>query len=193
MRLTEAVPLAKQAVSASEVADALGLSPDRYGRCACPIHGGKDRNMKLFSGERGYYCFVCHAGGDVIDLVRRVNGCGLREAVAWLDGAFHIGLNIDAPEDKERQRAVQRAIQRRRERRREQELERIALHNTQLDALSLGMELDELIEAARPHRYSEEWSDAFCAALKAREELKQIEEELAVMVGMSEERRHDNR
>lgn len=193
MKLSESVQLAKQAVSALEVAGALGLQPNRYGRCACPIHGGRDRNLKLFPGEKGYYCFVCHAGGDVIDLVQQVNGCGLRDAVAWLDRTFHLGLNIDSPEDTERQKAVRRAIQQRQERRRESERERTALHNTQLEALTLGMELDRLIEASRPHRYSEEWSEAFCTALKAREELREIEKELAVMVSMGEERRHDNR
>lgn len=193
MRLTDAVPMAKGAVSALEAAGALGLQPNRYGRCACPIHGGRDRNLKLFPGEKGYYCFVCHAGGDVIDLVQQVNGTDLRGAVAWLDWAFHLGLNIDSPDDRDRHEAVQRAIQRRRERQREQERERTALHNTQLDALSLEMELDDLIDASRPRRYSEEWSDAFCTALKVREELREIEKDLAVMVSMSEERRHDNR
>jgi CHC2 zinc finger len=41
----------------------------RRGRGACPIHGGTGPNFAVTDG-RGFYCFVCHAKGDAIDLLR---------------------------------------------------------------------------------------------------------------------------
>ena len=55
--------LIRSSVSAYEAGKALGLNPDRYGRCACPVHHGVDRNCKLWKDEGGFYCYVCHASG----------------------------------------------------------------------------------------------------------------------------------
>ena len=187
--LSYAVPLAKQAVSARQAADALGLQADRHGRCQCPIHGGKDRNCKLFDGDKGYYCFVCHAGGDVIDLVSHVLNCSLRDAVAWLDSTFRLGLDLGGPSDRRKAAAARRAVAWKREERLRQEEHRRELHRIQLDALSLDMEIDRAIDALRPRRYSEGFSDAFCAVLTARSELHRLMDEIAVMISMAEEKR----
>ena len=188
MKLGDAIPVIRQTVSAVQAAGALGLQPDRYGRCACPIHGGKDRNMKLFDGERGYYCFVCHSGGDVLDLVQNVNGCNLKDAAVWLDGAFGLGLNIGAAEKKERTDTARRKVA---ERKLRQAVEQDSVHNlneARMDALGLEIAADAVIEANRPRRYSDTFTDAFCAGLRAREESRRAAEELAVMASAQWER-----
>lgn len=38
MNLTVYTELIRQRVSAYEAGKALGLNPDRHGRCACPMH-----------------------------------------------------------------------------------------------------------------------------------------------------------
>lgn len=181
MRLRDAVTVAKQSVSAVEAADALGLSPDRYGRCACPIHGGHDRNMKLYGGARGYYCYVCHSGGDVIDLVQRVNGCGMREAVEWLDSTFRLGLDVGRDTDRRKADALRELAERRKARREAKEAYSRRLFAAQTNALATEMAVEDIIEAERPHKYSEDFSDAFCEALMARERLRAVTEELFVM------------
>lgn len=189
MRLTDALPIIKQSVSAVQAADALGLNPDRYGRCACPIHNGKDRNMKLFGGEKGFYCYVCHAGGDAADLVRQVHGCSLREAASWLDSTFGLGLDINRPTDEKRVQAVREAVKRRRREREQAERDRAATLETWHRTLTVTIQVDDEIERTRPRKYSEDFSDAFCAALAAREELRLINEELTDMVCENEEKR----
>jgi len=54
----------------------------------CPIHGGD--NPTAFSVDLSlnrWYCFTgCSAGGDVVDLVRRLHRVGFRDAAAILSG-----------------------------------------------------------------------------------------------------------
>lgn len=82
----------RNSVSALDVAKALGLNVDRYGRCACPFHRGQDRNMKCYDGNRGFYCFVCHEGGDCIHLVQGVAECGYVDAMWWVNDQFGLGF-----------------------------------------------------------------------------------------------------
>lgn len=86
----------RNSVSAVEVARALGLNVDRHGRCSCPFHNGQDRNMKLYDGNRGYYCFVCHAAGDCISLVKGVvPECSYVDAMWWINDQFRLGFRQD--------------------------------------------------------------------------------------------------
>ena len=93
MDIREACAMVRNAVSAIEVGKALGLNVDRHNRCSCPFHNGQDRNMKLYEGNRGYYCFVCHKGGDCISLVRGVvPECSYVDAMWWINDQFKLGL-----------------------------------------------------------------------------------------------------
>lgn len=58
----------------------------------CPLHNGHSRTAFVVSRSRNlWYCFTgCRAGGDVIDLVRKLDGVGYAEAgrtIARLAGA----------------------------------------------------------------------------------------------------------
>lgn len=92
----ELCDIVRNSVSAIEVGKALGLNVDRHYRCSCPFHHGQDRNMKLYEGNRGYYCFVCHKGGDCISLVTGVvPGCSYMDAMWWINDEFGLGLRQD--------------------------------------------------------------------------------------------------
>lgn len=71
-----------------------GLVPDgRARRIPCPIHHGENNN---FSVKRDFYkCFVCGAGGDVIDLAMQLENCDFLTACNKLDEMF--GLGLDKP------------------------------------------------------------------------------------------------
>lgn len=99
-------------VPALETARMLGLNVDSHGRCACPFHHGQDRNMKIYGGDRGVYCFVCHKSGGTIDLVKQVNGCGFMDAVRWINDTFRLGLDLDDKSYKARQRNAARYAKR---------------------------------------------------------------------------------
>jgi CHC2 zinc finger len=51
----------------------------------CPRCGGSDR-FSIHLTKQLWRCRRCPAGGDVIDLVRHLDGVGFAEAVAWLTG-----------------------------------------------------------------------------------------------------------
>ena len=96
----------RNSVSALEVARALGLNLDRHGRCSCPFHHGADRNMKCWDGNRGYYCFVCHKGGDCISLVQGVvPECSYLDAMWWVNDRFGLGFRREYEKPSIRQRA----------------------------------------------------------------------------------------
>ena len=83
----------RNSVPTIDVARALGLNVDRHGRCSCPFHNGQDRNMKIYEGNRGYYCFVCHKGGDCISLVTGVvPDCSYVDAMWWINDQFQLGF-----------------------------------------------------------------------------------------------------
>lgn len=187
MRLSDAVPLVKEAVSARQAADALGLRPDRYGRCQCPMHNGKDRNLKLYDGDKGYFCYVCHSGGDVIDLVRNVNGCGLKEAVAWLDSAFHLGLDVGAPTDDKRLREARKAADERRRQRDERKAFYERAVDAEQEALEVTMRIEDRLEEHQPKTYDEDFSDDFCDMLMWLEDMRIYRDDLAVIADKARE------
>jgi len=68
-----------------------GGEPDtRTGRCACPIHGGKDTNafhVYMDSGKQKWKCFSGDCGqGDALDFVRVWRGWDFRRAFEFLGG-----------------------------------------------------------------------------------------------------------
>ena len=64
-----------------------GIQVARHGgRVACPIHGGTDRNMRVWARDNRFYCYVCQAGGDVIDYVQATRSCDLKTAIDILVG-----------------------------------------------------------------------------------------------------------
>ena len=53
---------------------------------ACPIHGGDNVNAFVVHPVRNLWrCFTrCDAGGDIVELVRRLDNCGYREVAYYL-------------------------------------------------------------------------------------------------------------
>ncbi len=70
----------------------------------CPFHNEKSPSFSV-SPERGlFYCFGCHAGGDVIDYVMKRDGFSFPDAVAFLAAEFQVEL----PEERATPEAAQR-------------------------------------------------------------------------------------
>lgn len=71
------------------VAAALGLGKQvprgREYAVLCPLHDDHDPSLWLNPDEDLWYCFPCGEGGDGIQLVMRVRGCGFMEAVRWIN------------------------------------------------------------------------------------------------------------
>lgn len=87
------IELVRQSVTMKDIAAMYGYRVTRTGYISCPFHGeDKHPSMRVYDGERGYYCFVCNVGGDVIDFVKRHDGIGFEQAVRVI--ASHFGIPI---------------------------------------------------------------------------------------------------
>src|SRR5262245_19953165 len=81
----------KRRHSIADVATWYGLQVRPVGRvwmAVCPFHDDHQPSLLLDPEDGHFHCFSgrCDAHGDVIDLVRRLEGVGFLEAVARLAG-----------------------------------------------------------------------------------------------------------
>lgn len=177
----DAIEIVKN-ISAIEAGRALGLEINHSNRCKCPLHGGKDYNMRLYDGDRGYHCFVCHEHGDVIALVQKMNNSTFTEAIQWLSDAFHLGVDTHTTVDeKTRQRASrQRRIRQELNERRKETDRRV--YDTFLNIADFVRTVERTIEDNAPKSQDDEWSETFCAALRVRAETNELAEQAQTMV-----------
>ena len=89
----------RQRVTMRDVLAWYGIGVDRAGFAVCPFHSDRHPSMKIYPGDRGFYCFVCHEGGDVLRFIRSKEGCSFPEAVsiaARIGGISEAGRTGDA-------------------------------------------------------------------------------------------------
>lgn len=89
----------KQAVTMKKAAEFYGFNPNRAGYICCPFHGEDTPSLKIYSDNRGWYCFGCNRGGDVIDFVRSLYNLDFPAACKKINDDFTLGLNIDGKRD----------------------------------------------------------------------------------------------
>lgn len=61
-------------------------------RAPCPFHGGTHRNFAVIPRKGMFYCFVCHAGGDVFTFLMKKLGMDYPTAVREV--ARRVGITI---------------------------------------------------------------------------------------------------
>ncbi|MBQ3934769.1 MAG: DNA primase [Clostridia bacterium] len=64
--------------------------------CCCPFHSEKTPSFTVFPAEGRYYCFGCHAGGDIITFTEQTEGLEYRDAVERLARSAGIPMEEDA-------------------------------------------------------------------------------------------------
>lgn len=121
----------KSLVTIQEVAEHYGFHPNRSGYICCPFHDEKTASLKLYSGQRGYHCFGCGAGGSVIDFVMKLFDIPFRQAILRINADFALGLTWDKPDPVVRSAIIEA---RRREAWRKAELERLEGKHLELAA-----------------------------------------------------------
>ena len=58
----------------------------------CPFHGEKTPSFNVYPDNGSFYCFGCHAGGDVITFVRKIEHLDYVEAIRFL--ADRAGMQV---------------------------------------------------------------------------------------------------
>ncbi len=88
----------------SVASDYTALSPKggRFWGC-CPLHNEKTPSFSVQSEKQMFYCFGCHAGGGVINLVMKVEKVSFSEAVTML--AQRAGMELPDEINDEKLRA----------------------------------------------------------------------------------------
>ncbi len=86
--------LIKTYVSAPEVWRLYGNSPIINNLVNCIHHSDTHPSMRLYAGSRGYYCFACNEGGDVIKLTSTLLGLSPYAALCRLSKDFYVPLSL---------------------------------------------------------------------------------------------------
>jgi len=105
----------KRMLSMRQVASFYGYDEDRRHLCTCPFHKDKHPSMKIYPNDKGFYCFACQTGGDVITFVKALYGIQNEESCKKLieDFSLPISTNPISYRDKrewEKRRKKQLAI-----------------------------------------------------------------------------------
>lgn len=75
--------------------------------CVCPFHADKNPSCVVYTDTSSYYCFGCHAGGDVITFIRDIENMDYHEAVKFL--ADRAGLILPERDGEDTSKAYKKA------------------------------------------------------------------------------------
>lgn len=115
MTKKEIAELIKNQVSTRDLCEHVGLKLDRSGSALCPFHGDqKTPSMKVYADPaRGWHCFGCGQGGDVIKFAMLWYGIGFWQAIVRIDTDFGLCLPINRKETGEDMRKSREDAQKR--------------------------------------------------------------------------------
>lgn len=85
MKLFETV---KSQITVKQAAEHYGFTANRSSMICCPFHNDRTPSLKL--NDTYFYCFGCHATGDVIDFTARLFGLSNAKAARKLATDFHV-------------------------------------------------------------------------------------------------------
>ena len=163
----------KERVTTLDMMAHAGIQADRRGMAVCPFHGDRDASLKVYRDpRRGWHCYGCHAGGDVIDFAMRLYGVGFKEAVSRINEEFALGLPIGEPMTGTQRRAMREEIERAKQarlalQRREHEAE-----NAYWSAYDAWLGNERVMQENAPSGLSEP-NAAYCEAIIRRDELEE--------------------
>lgn len=110
------IAMVKDSINMKDLVTQFGFKVDRAGFTSCPFHqGDRTASMKLYPGKRGYYCFGCHRGGNVIQFTMQFMHMDFEPATRYLADVFRLPLSDPENISKEDYKAQIKASEKRRE------------------------------------------------------------------------------
>lgn len=156
-----------KAVPLAEVFRQYGFQVNRSGFCKCPFHQERTASCKVYKDS--FYCFGCHAHGDAIDFVKQYDNVDFREAVERLSAT--LGISTETESTAKRLAASRASFMRKYEaEKREREFQTLVKEFR--NAMMLLRFAETAVDLTKPIKPEDEWSDAFCEAVKLREKLR---------------------
>lgn len=90
--LRKAIEAVKEAVTIPEYLKAQGVEL-KHNRARCIVHGGSNPySFSVNPDKQLWHCFACGSGGDLVDLVRTIEGGELWEAMFSLAQRYSVEL-----------------------------------------------------------------------------------------------------
>lgn len=156
----------KSRLTAREVFEFYGFTPNRAGFVCCPLHGEKTPSLRIYDGSRGWHCFSCGEGSDVIDFVQKLFGLPLQAACEKLNDDFRLGLPIGKPLSRQEKIEAQRKADERRKKSEERQRRQKSLLREYDLALTEYVALDAIVRQDAPGTPETPFENAFCYALR---------------------------
>lgn len=105
----------RSSVTMRDLAAMYGYEVNRSGMMRCCFHGeDKHPSLKVYDGDRGWWCFVCNEGGDIFDFVMKHDGLEFPKAVERIAemAGIPISNGRSGLSDEDRARIQQRKAER---------------------------------------------------------------------------------
>lgn len=151
----------RSSISMLDVAKHIGMEVNRSGYARCPFHPENTASLRLYGGNKGWHCYGCHAGGDVISFVMQYFELKYTDALKWLSEAFSLGFVFNGNRSRlEAEKAKQRAFSLDRERK-EREKATAALNAKWTEAVRRRHRLERWMRETTP------FSSMYCYAANA--------------------------
>lgn len=171
----------KKVLSTKEVFEFYGLKPNNKGFVCCFEHAEKTPSMKVYDGDRGYFCFGCNASGDIIDFVKKYFNLNFMQALKKLNDDFSLGLPINRKMTaREREQMALRAFERKRQATAIEEKKK-RIESDYWSAYDGWLQLDNILRAKKPKNpafASPEYIQALIEIENAKQRLAMAEREL---------------
>ena len=159
----------KSRVSALDVCRQYGVDVNRAGFTRCLWHNEKTASLKIYPGDRGYFCFGCHAHGSSIDLVMKLFDCSVGDACKRLNADFRLGLIQEGNLSTTERIAQNREAWERKRREREIEAQHEALIDEFNSAIKNLRLAQMLLTATEPTDPDADFDDYFAIAVRETE------------------------
>lgn len=109
----------KRMVGMRQTAEFYGYQVNGKGLCLCPFHKDNHPSLKIYPHDKGFYCFSCGQGGDVVKFVAMLYGLKNEEAARKLIEDFSLPIKTETLSYREKRERDLRA-------RKSRELERFS-------------------------------------------------------------------
>ena len=149
-----------------DICKTYGFNIQRGNFICCPFHNEKTPSLKLYDGNRGFYCFGCGEHGSVIDFVMRYFGLDFKSAISKLNDDFCLGLPIGQRIDRRKQIEMERLAFQRRQKAKQEEAERQQIEDAYWAAFDEWKRLDDNKRNYAPKTPTEPLHPLFVEALK---------------------------
>lgn len=177
----------KDEVTCKAFAEHIGLQINRAGFACCPFHGERTPSLRFYPDNKGWYCFGCKRGGDVINFAKLYYQTDFKGAVSALASEFGIAQDDNSPESK--QNALLRAVQRAKVKSFTENRKRVrdAIEAEYWACYDSWLENERTIEESAPKSPDEEFSQAYVRAIMnrdlLRDRLRDVEERRNIVYG----------